>query len=128
MTAVLVVVVVVVVLLLITLALAIRIVPEYRRAVVFRLGRVIGLKGPGLVLLIPIVDRPTAVDLREFYLEIPHQTSITKDNAPISIDFITFFKVVDPISSVVQVGNFAGAAQNIAERIDNDYVRSVLAN
>ena len=114
MTAVLVVVVVVVVLLLITLALAIRIVPEYKRAVVFRLGRVIGLKGPGLVLLIPIVDRPTAVDLREFYLEIPHQTSITKDNAPISIDFITFFKVVDPISSVVQVGNFAGAAQNIA--------------
>jgi regulator of protease activity HflC (stomatin/prohibitin superfamily) len=108
------VVVVVVVLLLITLALAIRIVPEYKRAVVFRLGRVIGLKGPGLVLLIPIVDRPTSVDLREFYLEIPHQTSITKDNAPISIDFITFFKVVDPIASVVQVGNFAGAAQNIA--------------
>jgi len=113
-TAVITVVVVVVVLLLITLALAIRIVPEYKRAVVFRLGRVIGLKGPGLVLLIPIVDRPTSVDLREFYLEIPHQTSITKDNAPISIDFITFFKVVDPIASVVQVGNFAGAAQNIA--------------
>src|SRR5438874_2738248 len=106
--------VVVVVVLLITLALAIRIVPEYRRVVVFRLGRVIGLKGPGLVLLIPIVDRPTAVDLREFYLEIPHQTSITKDNAPISIDFIIFYKVVDPVSSVVQVGNFAGAAQNIA--------------
>src|SRR5947209_3564740 len=114
MTAVITVVVVVVVLLLITLALAIRIVPEYKRAVVFRLGRVIGLKGPGLVVLIPLVDRPTSVDLREFYLEIPHQTSITKDNAPISIDFITFFKVVDPIASVVQVGNFAGAAQNIA--------------
>src|SRR5437764_14111776 len=106
--------VVVLVLLLVTLALAIRVVPEYRRVVVFRLGRVIGLKGPGLVLLIPIVDRPTAVDLREFYLEIPHQTSITKDNAPISIDFIIFYKVVDPVSSVVQVGNFAGAAQNIA--------------
>jgi regulator of protease activity HflC (stomatin/prohibitin superfamily) len=106
--------VVVVVLLLITLALAIRVVPEYRRIVVFRLGRVIGLKGPGLVLLIPLVDRPTNVDLREFYLEIPHQTSITKDNAPISIDFIIFYKVVDGVSSVVQVGNFAGAAQNIA--------------
>src|SRR5436309_6685554 len=101
-------------LVIIVLALAIRVVPEYRRVVVFRLGRVIGLKGPGLVLLIPIVDRPTAVDLREFYLEIPHQTSITKDNAPISIDFIIFYKVVDPVSSVVQVGNFAGAAQNIA--------------
>src|SRR5438270_10769112 len=97
MTAVLVVVVVVVVLLLITLALAIRIVPEYKRAVVFRLGRVIGLKGPGLALLIPIVDRPTSVDLRESYLETPHQTTITKDNAPIPIDFTTFLKVVAPI-------------------------------
>ena len=106
--------VVLVVLFLIVLGLAIRIVPEYRRVVVFRLGRVTGLRGPGLVLLIPLVDRPTAVDLREFYLEIPHQTSITKDNAPISIDFIIFYKVVDPVSSVVQVGNFAGAAQNIA--------------
>jgi regulator of protease activity HflC (stomatin/prohibitin superfamily) len=106
--------VVVVVLLLITLALAIRVVPEYRRMVVFRLGRVTGLRGPGLVLLIPLVDRPANVDLREFYLEIPHQTSITKDNAPISIDFIIFYKVVDGVASVVQVGNFAGAAQNIA--------------
>ena len=101
-------------LLIIVLALAIRVVPEYRRMVVFRLGRVTGLRGPGLVLLIPLVDRPTNVDLREFFLEIPHQTSITKDNAPISIDFIIFYKVVDGVSSVVQVGNFAGAAQNIA--------------
>src|SRR6266513_3349964 len=101
-------------LLIIVLALAIRVVPEYRRMVVFRLGRVTGLRGPGLVLLIPLVDRPTNVDLREFYLEIPHQTSITTDNAPISIDFIIFYKVVDGVSSVVQVGNFAGAAQNIA--------------
>src|SRR5438309_3337335 len=101
-------------LLIIVLALAIRVVPEYRRIVVFRLGRVTGLKGPGIVIVVPIVDRVTVVDLREFYLEIPHQTSITKDNAPISIDFIIFYKVVDPVSSVVQVGNFAGAAQNIA--------------
>src|SRR5438552_12115346 len=106
--------IVVVVLLIIVLGLAIRVVPEYRRIVVFRLGRVTGLRGPGLVLLIPLVDRPTSVDLREFFLEIPHQTSITKDNAPISIDFIIFYKVVDGVSSVVQVGNFAGAAQNIA--------------
>ncbi len=101
-------------LLIIVLALAIRVVPEYRRMVVFRLGRVTGLRGPGLVLLIPLVDRPTNVDLREFYLEIPHQTSITKDNAPISIDFIIFYKVVDASMSVLQVQNFAGAAQNIA--------------
>ena len=81
---------------------------------VFRLGRVIGTKGPGLVILIPLVDRATLVDLREFYLEIPHQTAITEDNASISIDFIVFNKVLDAQMSVVTVGNFAGAAQNIA--------------
>src|SRR5436309_6038571 len=101
-------------LVIIVLALAIRVVPEYRRIVVFRLGRVTGLRGPGLVLLIPLVDRPTSVDLREFFLEIPHQTSITKDNAPISIDFITFYKVVNSVESVVEIQDFAGAALNIA--------------
>jgi regulator of protease activity HflC (stomatin/prohibitin superfamily) len=75
---------------------------------------VIGAKGPGLVVLIPILDRPQWVDLREFYLEIPHQTSITKDNAPISIDFITFYKVIDSVMSVVAIQDFAGAALNIA--------------
>src|SRR5256885_8608629 len=93
---------------------AIKIVREYQRVVVFRLGRSIGLKGPGLVLIIPIVDKVVWVDLRELYLEIPHQTAITKDNAPISIDFIVFYKVVDAAMSVLQVQNFAGAAQNIA--------------
>jgi regulator of protease activity HflC (stomatin/prohibitin superfamily) len=92
----------------------IRVVPEYRRLVVFRLGRMAGVRGPGLVWLLPFFDRVMAIDLRESFLEIPHQTSITKDNAPISIDFITFFKVVDPEASVVQVANFAGAAHNIA--------------
>src|SRR5438094_7399350 len=93
---------------------AIKIVREYQRVVVFRLGRSIGLKGPGFVLIIPIVDKVVWVDLRELYLEIPHQTTITKDNAPISIDFIVFYKVVDAAMSVLQVQNFAGAAQNIA--------------
>jgi len=93
---------------------AIRIVREYQRLVVFRLGRCIGVKGPGIVFLIPLVDRAVWVDLRELYLEIPHQTAITEDNAPISIDFIVFYKVVDPQASVLEVGNFAGAAQNIA--------------
>jgi regulator of protease activity HflC (stomatin/prohibitin superfamily) len=104
----------VVVLVLIVLVSAIRIVPEYRRLVVFRLGRVIATKGPGLVLLIPFVDRATSVDLRELYLEIPHQSAITEDNATISIDFIIFYKVVNPTMSVVEVQYFAGAAQNIA--------------
>lgn len=91
-----------------------KIVQEYERLVVFRLGRCIGERGPGIVILIPFVDRPVKVDLRELYLEIPEQTCITKDNAPISIDFLIYWKVVDPVKSVVQVGNFAGASQGIA--------------
>lgn len=93
---------------------AVRIMPEYQRLVVFRLGRTIGTKGPGIVLLIPFVDSAVKVDLREQVREVPHQTSITKDNAPISIDFLWYYKVVDPAGSVIQVGNFEMAAQGIA--------------
>ena len=93
---------------------AIRIVPEYQRLVVFRLGRSIGSKGPGIVLLIPVIDRAVKVDLREQVREVPHQTSITKDNAPISIDFLWYYKVLDPAESVLQVGNFESAAAGIA--------------
>lgn len=96
------------------LAQAIRIVPEYQRLVVFRLGRCIGEKGPGLILLIPIVDRAVKVDLREAVREIPHQTAITKDNASISVDFIWYYKILDPTESVLQVGNFEAAAQGMA--------------
>ncbi|PKN98794.1 MAG: hypothetical protein CVU42_11290 [Chloroflexi bacterium HGW-Chloroflexi-4] len=93
---------------------AIKIVPEYRRIVVFRLGRCIGTKGPGLILLIPFVDRPVTVDLREQVREIPTQQSITQDNAPLSIDFLWYYKVFDPVQSVLQVQNFELAAQGIA--------------
>jgi regulator of protease activity HflC (stomatin/prohibitin superfamily) len=93
---------------------AIRIVPEYRRLVVFRLGRCIGAKGPGIVIILPGFDRVVMVDLREQVREIPHQTSITKDNAPISIDFLWYYKVFDPSESVLQVGNFELAAQGMA--------------
>src|SRR5512143_943833 len=104
----------VVVVLVFFLANAIRIVNEYQRLVVFRLGKCIGDKGPGIVLLIPIVDRAVKVDLREQVREIPRQTSITKDNAPIDIDFIWFYKVLDPTASVLQVGNFELASQGMA--------------
>jgi regulator of protease activity HflC (stomatin/prohibitin superfamily) len=101
---------------------AIRIVPEYQRLVVFRLGRVLSKPiGPGIVFLIPFIDRPVrpgggsgAVDLREQIREVPHQVSITKDNAPISIDFLWYFKVLDPIASVVAVGNFEQSAAGMA--------------
>lgn len=91
-----------------------KIVAEYERLVIFRLGRCIGQKGPGLVVIIPVIDRPVRVDLREGYLEIPRQTTITKDNAPISVDFLIYWKVTDAVKSVVEVSNFAGASQGIA--------------
>ena len=105
---------IIVVVLLVLLATAVRIVPEYQRLVVFRLGRVRDAKGPGVVILLPFIDSARPVDLREQVREIPHQTSITKDNAPISIDFLWYYKVFDAVLTVVGVGNFELAAQGIA--------------
>jgi regulator of protease activity HflC (stomatin/prohibitin superfamily) len=105
---------VIIILVIIILSASIKVVREYQRLVVFRLGRSIGARGPGLVFLIPIVDKPVWTDLRELYLEIPSQTCITKDNAPIDIDFLIYWRVMDPSLSVIQVANFAGASQGIA--------------
>ncbi len=99
---------------LVLLASAIKIIPEYQRLVVFRLGRCIGAKGPGIVFLIPVVDRGVRADLREQVREIPHQTAITSDNASISIDFIWYYRILDAVESVLQVGNFESAAQGMA--------------
>jgi regulator of protease activity HflC (stomatin/prohibitin superfamily) len=93
----------------------IRVVPEYQRVVILRLGRVLHKpKGPGLIVVLPIIDVPVRVDLRERFLEIPQQTCITRDNAPISIDFLIYSRVTEPIASVVQVQDFYGASQGIA--------------
>ncbi|HTV11712.1 MAG TPA: SPFH domain-containing protein [Acidimicrobiales bacterium] len=105
---------VVVVLGLVTATMAIKIVREYQRVVLFRLGRASGARGPGLILINPVTDRISWVDLREQYLEIPHQTAISQDNAAIAIDFIIFYKVLDPLASVLAVQDFKGAAINIA--------------
>ena len=99
---------------LVSAVLSVKIVREYQRVVLLRLGRSTGIRGPGLVLINPLTDRISWVDLRERFLEIPHQTAITQDNASISIDFIIFYKVVNPAMSVLQVQNFAAAAQNVA--------------
>jgi regulator of protease activity HflC (stomatin/prohibitin superfamily) len=99
---------------LIMLVSSIHVVREYQRVVLFRLGRAIGAKGPGLIFVNPITERVSTVDLREQYLEIPHQVGITRDNAPISIDFIMFYKVLDPVASVLAVQNFRGAALNVS--------------
>jgi regulator of protease activity HflC (stomatin/prohibitin superfamily) len=103
---------------------AIRITREYQRLVVFRLGKCLGAKGPGPVLLIPFIDRPVLVDLRELFVEIPHQACITRDNVPIAIDFLVYRQVVDPLASVIAVNNFASAAQGVAATT----LRSVIGN
>jgi regulator of protease activity HflC (stomatin/prohibitin superfamily) len=96
--------------------LSIRIVNQYEQLVVFRLGRTNDqlVRGPGLRFLIPIVDRPVKVDLREQFIEVPSQTTITKDNAPINVDFLIYWRIADALKSVVNVAYFAGALQGIA--------------
>jgi regulator of protease activity HflC (stomatin/prohibitin superfamily) len=92
----------------------IKVVKEYERIVNFRLGKAQAEKGPGIVIIIPGIDKPVRVDLRERFLTIPHQTCITKDNAPVDIDFIIYMKVISAADSVIKVNNFEGAAMGIA--------------
>ncbi len=107
-------VVILLIILLALLASSLKIVREYERVVQFRLGRLLGAKGPGIVFIIPAINRLVKVDLRERYLEVPHQTAITKDNAPVDIDFLIYYKVVDASQSIVQVQNFTGASVGLA--------------
>lgn len=100
--------------LVVIIARSVRIVPEYERLVVFRLGRMIGVRGPGLVVLVPFIDSATKVDLREFVVDIPPQTCITKDNAPVDIDLLVYMKVFDPALAVTSVSNYVTAATGIA--------------
>jgi regulator of protease activity HflC (stomatin/prohibitin superfamily) len=95
---------------------AIKIVNQYERLLVFTLGRTspTEVKGPGWVFIVPIAQRGVRVDLRERFIEVPSQTSITRDNAPISVDFLIYWRIIDPYRSVVEVQNFEGALQNIA--------------
>jgi regulator of protease activity HflC (stomatin/prohibitin superfamily) len=99
---------------LVVLVMAVRIVPEYKRLVIFRLGRSLGARGPGLVLLIPFIDSAVTVDMREVFFDVPPQTCITADNASVSIDFIVYDKVIDPERSVLEVEDFSGAARGLA--------------
>jgi regulator of protease activity HflC (stomatin/prohibitin superfamily) len=96
------------------LANIVHIVREYERLVVFFLGRIQGARGPGIIFLIPFIQQAVKVDLRERFLEVPQQTCITKDNAPISIDFLVYSKVFDPQETVRAVTDFTGASQALA--------------
>jgi regulator of protease activity HflC (stomatin/prohibitin superfamily) len=98
----------------VVLASAVRVVPEYRRIVVFRMGRSKGAIGPGIIFLVPFIDRGISVDLREVFFDVPPQTCITADNASVSIDFLVYDKVIDPERSVLEVEDFTGAARGLA--------------
>jgi regulator of protease activity HflC (stomatin/prohibitin superfamily) len=91
-----------------------KIVRPYQRLVVFRLGQYVGARGPGPVLLIPFVENGVWVDLRENLTQVPHQTCITKDNAPIDIDFLIYSQVLDPAATVIRAANYQLMAQGVA--------------
>src|SRR5436190_2646025 len=101
---------------------AIRILREYERGVIFRLGKLLGAKGPGLILLIPIVDRMVKMDLRVVTIDVSKQEVMTRDNVPATVDAVVYFRVIDPISAVVKVENFWKATSLIAQTT----LRSVL--
>jgi regulator of protease activity HflC (stomatin/prohibitin superfamily) len=96
-------------------AASVRVLREYERAVVFRLGRVINQKGPGLVLLIPGVDRMVRVSLRTITLRIPHQDVITRDNVPVKVAAVVYFRVIDPTRSVLDIEDYVAATLQIAQ-------------
>ena len=101
---------------------AIRILREYERGVIFRLGKLLGAKGPGLIFLIPIVDRMVRMDLRVVTIDVPRQEVMTRDNVPVSVDAVLYFRVIDPQAAVVKVENFLKATSLIAQTT----LRSVL--
>jgi regulator of protease activity HflC (stomatin/prohibitin superfamily) len=115
MTAALVVIGVLAFFVVILLASAVRVLREYERGVIFRLGRLIDQKGPGLILLIPIIDRMVRVELRTVTLNIPPQEVITRDNVPASVNAVCYFKIVNPSHAIVQVENYLMATSQIAQ-------------
>ena len=104
-----------VIIFIIVVGAAIRILREYERAVVFRLGRLIGIKGPGLILLIPFVDRMVRVSLRTVTMDVPSQDVITRDNVSVKINAVIYFRVVDASRAIVEVENYLYATSEIAQ-------------
>lgn len=107
--------IVIVVIILGLLYASIRILQEYQRAVIFRLGRAIGVKGPGLIFLIPLIDKMRRVDLRTVTLDIPPQDVITKDNVSIKVNAVNYFRVVDPMRAIIDVEDFLYATGQLAQ-------------
>jgi regulator of protease activity HflC (stomatin/prohibitin superfamily) len=108
-------IIVVVVLVIFFLSSALRILNEYERAVVFRLGRVIGAKGPGLIILIPVVDKMVKVSLRLIVIDVEPQDVITKDNVSIKVNAVIYYRVLDPVNAVVEIENYNYAMAQLAQ-------------
>ncbi len=100
---------------LLLLSAAIRVVREYERGVIFRLGRLIGAKGPGILFLIPLIDRMVKVDLRTITLDVPSQEIITKDNVTVRVNAVVYFRIIDPERAIVEVENYLAATSMIAQ-------------
>ena len=111
--------------LLTVLSMAVRVVPEYRRLVLFRLGRLVGSRGPGIVFILPFLDRAVTVDLRILTLDVPVQEVITKDNVAIKVNAVVYFRVLDPSKSVVEVENYVVATSQLAQTTLRSVVGSV---
>ena len=107
--------IVLIVLAMVVLPQSIRILREYERGVIFRLGKLQGAKGPGLIFLIPVVDRMVRMDLRVVTIDVPKQEIMTRDNVPATVDAVVYFRVVDPVAAVVKVENFWKATSLIAQ-------------
>ncbi len=101
--------------LIVILAAAVRIVQEYERGVIFRLGRVMAAKGPGLFFIIPIIDRMVKVDQRTITLDVPSQEAITSDNVTVKVNAVVYFRVIDPVNAVIQVEDYRRATWQIAQ-------------
>ncbi len=97
------------------LASSIRVLKEFERGVIFRLGRVLKAKGPGLIILIPIIDKMKKVDLRTVTLDVPPQDIITKDNVSVKVSAVVYFRVLDPVAAVIEVENFYFATSQLAQ-------------
>ena len=114
-----------IVFLLIFLSASIKVVREYERRVIFRLGRLMGIKGPGIVLILPIIDRTVLVDLRVLAIDVPKQRIVTRDNVSVEVDAVVYYRVLEPTNAVVKVQNYNLATNLLAQTTLRDVLGQV---
>ncbi|MCZ7383331.1 MAG: slipin family protein [Candidatus Methanoperedens sp.] len=118
-------IVIVLILIVIILAQAIKVVREYERVVIFRMGRLMGAKGPGIFLIIPIVDQPVKVDLRIITIDVPKQTIITRDNVSVDVDAVIYYRVVEPMNAITKVENYRIATSLLGQTTLRDILGQI---